>query len=386
MSETAASSTSATDIIDYLICEPAINGIGILRLNRPKALHVLNAELCQQLTDQIRLLDQDEQIRAIWLDSTTTKAFCAGGDVRVVRELALAGRYGEAAHFFDVEYALDLRLRQLSKPLIVWGEGFVMGGGMGLLTTAHFRLLTPASQLAMPEVTIGLFPDVGGSRFLAEMGQAGLFLGMTGAMSGAADAHALNWATHVIGHSRETVLQALSDINWAAANDHTHAALAHVLDSLHRVQPAGPLQRHLDTVLACCRGEDFEADYQAITGLQDHEDDWLQRAGTNLARGSIHTAALTWLLWQWAGQQSDGSGYAFKPWPQVYALEKKLVEWKISHPDFNEGVRALLVDKDKQPAWSVTDCQPLGQILQDVPAYDQDWNDLLGRYGISVAS
>ncbi len=362
-----------------LITERAGNGWTILRLNRPKALHALDESLSRAIFEVLTQLASDDETYAIWFDSSTPKSFCAGGDVRQLRQMALDGNVAAADMFFKEEYAADLMLHQFSKPIVVWGEGYVMGGGMGLMMSAPFRLVTPHSKLSMPEINIGLFPDVGGSRFLAERGLVGLFLGMTGAMVDAGDAHALNWATHISHLNKEDVLAKLVQLDWSqqgSTTGHYHL-VADALVKIHRPVIGEALSHSLDQILQVCRGIDFLEDYQAITALSEpSSNQWLKQAADNLKNGSPSTAALTWLLWHWAS-------IADRPWPQVFHLERQLAEWKIRHPDFNEGVRARLVDKDNTPVWQVQHVESLLQALGGVPeADDESWLEVLKKFGV----
>ncbi len=355
--------------------ERACNGWTLVRLNRPKSLHALDESLALALFEVFDQLKQDRETQAIWLDSTTPKAFCAGGDVRKLREMVLADQATQADQFFAAEYQLDLLLHQYAKPIVVWGEGYIMGGGMGLFMAAPFRLVTPTSRLAMPEINIGLFPDVGGSRFLAERGAIGLFLGLTGSIMSPSGAYSIGWATHIVGQSREVVLNSLLSIVWQDYPAGIFRAIDDTLDALHRPLSSGPLQDSLDVIHSVCRGEDFMRDYQAITALSDARSDWLRQAGDNLKAGSPSTAALTWLLWQW--------GKTVRPWQEVFALEQQLASWKIRHPDFLEGVRARLVDKDLQPVWQAQTFNSLAEALGGRPDADNaDWQALLDHYGL----
>jgi len=361
-----------------LIVEHLASGWLIIRLNRPKALHALDESLAKAVADVLIAAEVHREIKAVWLDSSTPKAFCAGGDVRQLRTLMLEGKPDEAKAFFKEEYIADLKLHQLTKPIVTWGEGYVMGGGMGLMMGSSSRLVTPSSRLAMPEITIGLFPDVGGSRFLAQSGIFGLFLGLTGVMIDAGDAHLLNWATHQITSNKDTVLARLQQIDWSAAEDAVTAErrISDALAGLHQPQVGAQLTPHLKAIAALNLGRDFLQDYQALTALSESPDPWLAQAGQNLKNGSPSSAALTWLLWQWARETS-------RPWAQVFHLERQLAEWKISHPDFNEGVRARLVDKDNAPKWQVTAPESLAHALCGVPVTDDaSWMAVLQRYHV----
>ena len=359
-----------------LIVEEAHNGWRIIRLNRPNALHALNSTLVNTLIQVFKEFECDETVKAIWLDSTTPKAFCVGGDVRKLRELVLEGKQEEANEFFKREYALDLLLHQYSKPIVVWGEGYVMGGGLGLFMAAPFRLVTQYSRLAMPEIHIGLYPDVGGTRFLADRGTIGLFTGLTGSIMTSAGAYAIGWATHVCEVERQTVLDKVLNVNWEHYPARSFRAIDDALNTIHRPLPAGPLQNSLEILSEVCQGNDFEKDYYGILSLIDARSDWLRQASESLKKGSPMTAAVTWLLWQW--------GKTTRTWQEVFELETQISVWKLKQADFIEGVRARLVDKDLLPVWKSPAKLTLTTILGDTPpiTHIESWNNILKQYHV----
>ncbi|KAA8735600.1 enoyl-CoA hydratase/isomerase family protein [Acinetobacter qingfengensis] len=360
-----------------VLVESLKNGWWSVRLNRPKSLHALDEQIVTALYSTFEYLHQNDLVKAIWFDSTTPKAFCAGGDVRKLRQLVLEDQLEQAKQFFKQEYALDRLLHHYAKPLVVWGEGYVMGGGLGLFMAAPFRLVTPHSRLAMPEINIGLYPDVGATRFLADRGTIGLFIGLTGSIMTAAGAYSIGWATHVCEQGRDIVLNHLTSIRWKDYSAGDFRAIDDTLNSLHRPLAAGPLQNSLDVIHSVCRGQDFIQDYQSICGLGNARSDWLRQASENLSNGSPTTAALTWLLWQWAKQN--------RSWNEVFSLEEEISGWKIQHADFIEGVRARLVDKDLQPDWQKKSFQNLADLFKDNPPFSESvdsWNALLRQYGI----
>jgi enoyl-CoA hydratase/carnithine racemase len=359
-----------------LIVEEAHNGWRIVRLNRPKSLHALDESIVHALLEVFQDFHTDDAVKAIWLDSTTPKAFCAGGDVRKLRQLVINHEVDAANKFFEYEYALDLLLHNYAKPVVVWGEGYVMGGGLGLFMAAPFRLVTPYSRLAMPEINIGLYPDVGATRFLADRGAIGLFTGLTGSIMTAAGAYGIGWATHICDAQRDNVLDKVINIDWNHYPAGDFRALDDTLNGMHRPVGPGPLQNSLDVIQSVCRGVSFENDYEAIIGLADARSDWLRQASENLQKGSPTTAALTWLLWQWGKQVHS--------WNEVFELETQISDWKIRHPDFVEGVRARLVDKDLSPDWFQGADLTLKGILTKNPPVTTipSWNALLKQYGV----
>ena len=359
-----------------LIVEEAQNGWRIVRLNRPKSLHALDETIASALLEVFEDFHHDDNVKAIWFDSTTPKAFCAGGDVRKLRRLVINDEVATANKFFEQEYALDLLLHNYAKPVLVWGEGYVMGGGLGLFMAAPFRLVTPYSRLAMPEINIGLYPDVGATRFLADRGAIGLFTGLTGSIMTAAGAYGIGWATHICDMQRDAVLHKMVNVDWEHYPAGDFRAIDDTLNSMHRPVGPGPLQNSLDVIHSVCRGVNFEHDYEAIVGLRDARSDWLRQASENLQKGSPATAALTWLLWQWGKQVHS--------WNEVFELEIQISDWKIRHPDFVEGVRARLVDKDLSPEWEKgTDLSLKGIFGNNPPVTQIDsWNALLRQYGV----
>lgn len=359
-----------------LIIEEAVNGWRIVRLNRPKSLHALDESIATALLEVFQDFHSDDAVKAIWLDSTTPKAFCAGGDVRKLRQLVINDEVDTANKFFEQEYALDLLLHNYAKPVLIWGEGYVMGGGLGLFMAAPFRLVTPYSRLAMPEINIGLYPDVGATRFLADRGAIGLFTGLTGSIMTAAGAYGIGWATHICDAQRDSVLSKVVNIDWSHYPAGDFRAIDDTLNSMHRPVGPGPLQNSLDVIHSVCRGVDFTQDYESIIGLSDARSDWLRQASENLQKGSPATAALTWLLWQW--------GKKIHSWNEVFELENQISDWKIRHPDFVEGVRARLVDKDLSPEWYRGSDLSLNGILGNNPPVTtiESWNILLKNYGV----
>lgn len=371
--------TQSPEIKNYhpdLIVEEAKNGWRIVRLNRPKSLHALDESIVTALLEVFQDFQHDDAVKAIWLDSTTPKAFCAGGDVRKLRQLVINNEVETANKFFEQEYALDLLLHNYAKPVLIWGEGYVMGGGLGLFMAAPFRLVTPYSRLAMPEINIGLYPDVGATRFLADRGAIGLFTGLTGSIMTAAGAYGIGWATHICDAQRDNVLEKVINIDWGHYPAGDFRAIDDTLNGMHRPVGPGPLQNSLDVIQSVCRGVNFEHDYESIIGLSDARSDWLRQASENLQKGSPTTAALSWLLWQWGKQ--------IHSWNEIFELEIQISDWKIRHHDFVEGVRARLVDKDLSPEWKKGIDTSLKGILSENPPVTtiESWNNLLKHYGV----
>ncbi|MFA7506314.1 MAG: enoyl-CoA hydratase/isomerase family protein [Burkholderiaceae bacterium] len=321
---------------------------GHATLDAPASLNSLTLAMVDRLAAQLEAWIADAGIAGIVLDAAGDKAFCAGGDVialyRSIRSAAPGTVPVEAATFFEREYRLDYRLHTCPKPVLCWGHGIVMGGGIGLLAGASHRVATPKTRLAMPEITIGLYPDVGGSWFLGRApGRTGLFLALTGAPMNAADARFAGLADFVIAHEdKAAVLQAIAAASWRGSRAADDAALGALLDAHGCPIPESPLRAHYDRIDALVGHDGLAPAMQRIGALAGDPDRWLAQAGEAARRGSPSSAALAWTLQDQARHLSLAD---------VFRLEYQASVGCCVHHDFAEGVRALLVDKDRNPRW-----------------------------------
>ena len=345
--------------------------IGIMTLNTPKSLNALSVEMCQLLSQQLEQWEADEQVVALLLKGAGDKAFCAGGDIRRLYDSMSATApmpNPYATGFFGHEYSLYRQMHFYSKPLILWGDGIIMGGGMGLMAGCSHRLVTERTRFAMPEITIGLFPDASGSWFLQRMpAKTGLFLGLTGAMCNGSDALLTNLAEYAVASTDyDAIIQRLKQSNWqslAYSTDKCHNNSAHSIVSralaAQRVAelPASKLAKYWRPIQQLMNSGDL-GDIDAL--LQSDEalaqldtdfaaDSWTQRAVATYRQGCPVTAALTYALYHKVTDLSL---------EQVLYLETNVAVHCAANPDFKEGVRALLIDKDRNPQWSRTlaDC------------------------------
>src|SRR3954452_13846225 len=208
---------------------------GRATLNNPAVLNALSLPMIDLLDPQLAAWADDPQIAGVVLDAVGDRAFCAGGDVVAVYRAIRAAGPGQvpslAEAFFEREYRLDHRIHAFPKPLLCWGHGFVMGGGIGLLAGASHRVATPPTRMAMPEISIGLYPDVGGSWLLPRMpGRSGLFLALTGAPLNAADARLAGLADVVLAQdSLPGVLESIAAERWQGDRTNDDARLTQVL-------------------------------------------------------------------------------------------------------------------------------------------------------------
>lgn len=328
-------------------------GIGIATLNAPKTLNGLSLEMTRLLDAQLRRWADDAAIACVVLQGAGEKAFCAGGDLhalyRSMREYRERGSTDitsntYAAAFFEEEYRLDHFIHTYPKPLLCWGHGIVMGGGIGLMSGASHRVVTERSRLAMPEIGIGLFPDVGGSWLLARVPRGGgLFLALTGAPLNAGDAIYAGLADVCIDSAQQqAVLDALVAQRWQGRSQPDRDALTALLQGFAQAPAAGPLQAHADTIATLGAAGALEQVVAAIAALQS-DDAWLQTAQATLAAGAPSSARLSWELQHRAAHLTLA---------QTFRLEYIVALHVAAHGDFAEGIRALLIDKDRSPHWN----------------------------------
>lgn len=328
--------------------------IGVARLNAEKSLNSLTLEMIDLLGERLPAWAADPGIVLVMLEGAGERAFCAGADLLKLHAACLAHREspqradiranGYALDFFAREYRLDYLIHTYPKPVLCWGHGVVMGGGMGLMVGASHRVVTGEVRIAMPEINIGLYADVAGSWFLARApGRTGLFLALTAAQLGAADALFAGLADYHISHARKSVLmETLIAHAWHREVASNRRDLSRLLQSFSepRAEP-GPLRENFDLINELCRSEDPAAIVHRITSLAS-DNQWLQRASATLAAGSPTTAVLSIALQRRLKLASLA---------EVFRAELVASLACAARPDLAEGIRALLIDKDKQPKW-----------------------------------
>ncbi len=339
--------------------------IGIMTLNTPKSLNALSVEMCQLLSSQLEQWQSEPDVVAILLRGAGDKAFCAGGDIRKLYDsmspsAPLPNPY--ATEFFSHEYRLYRQMHFYPKPLILWGDGIIMGGGMGLMAACSHRIVTERTRFAMPEITIGLFPDASGSWFLQRMpAKVGLFLGLTGAMCNGNDALLTNLAEYTAAHDDyEAIMQRLMQADWQVMFDNSYADSAYSITSRALAAHTAATTLELATSKLALYWQSIQR-LMSSGGLADIDalmrddaallqldgdfagDDWIQRALATYRDGCPVSAALTYALYHKVADLSL---------EQVLYLEVNTAVHCAANPDFKEGVRALLIDKDKSPQWS----------------------------------
>jgi len=300
--------------------------LGLITLNRPKALNTLTHEMILRLERQLDLWRDDPGVVVVAIQGAGDKAFCAGGDIRVLYD---AGRPGGGTgrnnwQFYADEYRLNTKIKRYPKPYVSIMDGIVMGGGVGVSVHGSLRIATERTLFAMPETGIGLFPDVGGTWFLPRLpGQVGMWLGLTGSR--------LRGADTVAAGVCDWLLQA--------------AEISSLLDLLATGEvPAPPLNRpvleHRDEIDRSFGGDGVES----ILGTLERADlDWAARQRASILAKSPTCTRIA------LRQIRAGAGLDFE---DCMRLEYRLARFCMTQPDFYEGVRAVILDKDNAPKWS----------------------------------
>jgi enoyl-CoA hydratase/carnithine racemase len=361
---TVLPSTTADMVFETVDCAAGGLKLGVARLNRPGQLNALNLAMCQAMLDTFRAWASDTSIVCVMLAGNGPKGFCAGGDVaEVVRQVRAGGPtrfvYGDA--FFDVEYQLDALIHRYPKPFVTWAHGVDMGGGVGLSVAGSERIVTEGLKLAMPEIHIGLFPDVGGGWFLNRVpGEAGLLLAMTGAIVNEADALYARLADHAIAHARQPeFVERLAALDWRGPASVRRARLRAFCTGFAAEAPVelppSALRTHHDAIRRIGMAGSAEGVLAALREAAAAEP-WFAGPLKNLANGSPTAARVTFEYMRRARQLGL---------EQVLAMDLAIARQCQRHPDFPEGVRALLIDKTRDLAWSPATFDAVDDALVD---------------------
>jgi len=323
--------------------------VAIATLVREKPLNSLLLDTIDRLAAKVDEWLSDDSIACIVLDSSSTRAFCAGADITTlyhsIKE-ADGGNYPYAEAFFLNEYKLDYMLHTATKPIVVWGNGIVMGGGLGLLGGCSHRIGTPATRIAMPEITIGLFPDAGGTKFLSGMpDHFGLFAGLTGCQLSASDALELDLLDVIVEpENKDAIFEELTNLHWAS-NEQENARLVSALLDQHRTSETVPMNllsrrdRVTGLIKSCLDADNFFAVFDSTDAFGD---EWLDAAMATYKKGSPTTARV------FIEQMRRAKGMSLA---DMFRMELVIAYQCIRHADFPEGIRALLIDKDRSPHW-----------------------------------
>lgn len=321
--------------------ETGIEGqLGVVALNRPEAINALSLSMIEAIRGVLRLWDADDKVRAVLFEGRGTRGFCSGGDVRSAREAVLRGDKATADGFFATEYAMNREIATYAKPVIAIADGVVMGGGIGIAGHAQFRFTTPNARFAMPEAAIGFVCDVGVNAILrkAPLHRALLFE-LSGQAVGAADALALGLSDCAVAPERLPEIRA--SIVAAANAQKVDAALVGVMEA-ETIQAGDRVFCDLADRL---EEELMLGDAAEIVAAIGEGGEAPEMAKLLASRSPTSLEAIF---------QSHKAARRLADIEKILAVDLRLAQLLAGLPDFAEGVRALLVDKDQRPRWQAT--------------------------------
>jgi enoyl-CoA hydratase len=320
--------------------------LATLTINRPKALNALTLGNYRRFDPALREWEADPSVCAVVVRGAGDRAFCAGGDVRAVYEagLGISGDPSLPAVFFREEYELIRRIHDFPKPYLAVIDGITMGGGAGISVNGAYRVATERTLFAMPEAGIGLFPDVGATRFLNRCpGHIGRYLGLTGVRLSAADALYCGFATHIVRQAEVGALlrEITGELSAGDAKDQVEACLDRFAVNL----PPAPLAALQPAIDRCFAPDSIELILDALAAEAADEGDvavWAEETRSGLLTKSPTSLKIT------LRQLAIGWDFDLE---SALSLEYQLTQHVMAAHDFYEGVRAMLIDKDQRPQW-----------------------------------
>jgi enoyl-CoA hydratase len=317
--------------------------VGRIHLNRPKALNALDLPMIEAMQAALEDWRDRPEIHAVVVDAEGERAFCAGGDVRTIRAQAMAGDTAPIAAFFEAEYRLNQTIADYPKPYVALIDGVCLGGGIGASVHGSHRIASEHAMFAMPETAIALFPDVGATYLLPRLpGALGMYLALTGARVTGADAVHAGWATHFVPRAKLPALRA------ALAADGV-AVIAAFAEPL----PAFSLEPQMGVINAAFG----TASVAEIVAALEADGGEFATSALGLLRG-MSPSSVYWSF-------KIVSAGAHRSLPECLAAELDLVKKVTVHPEFFEGVRAVLVDKDRAPIWQPARLEEVDQTVID---------------------
>jgi enoyl-CoA hydratase len=307
--------------------------VGHVSLARPKALHALTHGMCEAMSEALLGWRDDPAIRAVIIDHAEGRGFCAGGDVALVRRSALEDGGAAGRAFFHAEYRLNHLLFTYTKPVVAFMDGVTMGGGVGISQPAKYRVATGNTLFAMPEGAIGLFPDVGAGWYLPRLpGRVGQFLALTGARLDGPECLWAGLATHYLPSER--LAEAKARIVEAPGE------IAAILGDLSATPPDARLAGNSDKIARLFASDSLE---DIVAALEADPSDWAAKELKAVTAKCPATAKVA--LRQFA------EGARLTDFADEMRSEYRLASRMMLRPDFAEGVRAVLIDKDNAPRW-----------------------------------
>jgi len=315
-----------------------IGSAAVIRLNRPKALNSLNLAMVRAMKAAMERFAEDPEVSCVVLKGEGERGLCAGGDIRVIHEAGKAGD-PEVTRFWREEFPLNYMISHYEKPYVALMDGIVMGGGVGISSHGRHRIVTERTRLAMPETGIGYVPDVGATWLLPHApGETGTWMALTGEAIGAADAIHANLADACVPSERLGVLvEALGELKGGASDEQVRA----VIDRFAVVPGESELEAHQALI---DRAFGFDAVEKVVASLGEEEGEFAARTREIIAKRSPTSLKLALRLLR-LGRQSSSL---------VECLEREFTAGTeiLRNHDFYEGVRAAIIDKDRNPKWS----------------------------------
>jgi enoyl-CoA hydratase len=311
---------------------------GVIRLNRPKAINAVTLEMFHDIDKALDAFETDPAVAVILLEGAGERGLCAGGDIRALWESSkVKGDLGKI--LWRDEYILNARIKKFPKPYVAFMDGIVMGGGVGLSAHSAHRVVTDRTKLAMPEVGLGFFPDVGGTWLLSHSpGEIGTYFGLTGQTMNGPDAIHARFADAVVPSAK---LPDLREALTKVARGATSADIRKLIESFSTAETAGPVaaqQAKIDALFSHDRMEDI------IAALQRDGADFAQATLKTLNEKSPRGMVVTLKLLRLARTA--------RSLEECLAREYRAALEVFASDDFREGVRAAVIDKDRNPKWS----------------------------------
>lgn len=307
--------------------------LGLITLNRPKALNALTFDMIKELQKQLSVWKKDEAIKAVVIHAVPGNAFCAGGDVRWLHQSCI----DEQTEFFWHEYRLNHFIHHLGKPYIALMDGITMGGGVGISLHGSHPIASERFVFAMPETSIGFFPDIGASHLLSQCHDSlGVYLGLSGNRMTAFEAKDAGLVRAII--ASEQMPHVLEKLSQSDLTHNAYEAVDRCLASFVQ-EEAKPLAA-INTIKDCFSLASVE---EILAALEQHEDFWAQELSKKLKQKAPFSLKLT------LAQLQKASGLTLA---DCLKMDFNLVRHFMSDQDFYEGVRASLIDKDKNPQWN----------------------------------
>ncbi|MFT9850152.1 enoyl-CoA hydratase/isomerase family protein [Aneurinibacillus sp. REN35] len=339
-----------------------VNGVGHILLNRPKALNALSLSMVDEIGKKLAEWEQDSAVTLILIEGAGEKGLCAGGDMRSFYDKRDEDVEEHALNFFSIEYKMNLALHHYPKPILAYMNGIVMGGGVGVSIFASDRVVTERSKLSMPEMNIGFFPDVGGSYFLNQMpGEMGLYLALTAHLFTGADAVYLGAADYYIESAQwNAVKEEVQTLDWSRVEREEAGVKLRELITKYAVDnmPPAPLaevQEKVDQHFA------FDSVAEILASLEQAAqagDEWAKETAQTLRGKSPISLAVA------LEQLRRGKSMSIA---ECFHMEMNMSMHFMHSHDFYEGVRSVLVDKDRNPSWNPATIEDVRR--EDVDAF-----------------